>query len=101
MLTERDKSLLQHIIKHCLKIETKIEGITLDIFITNEDLREIICFNLIQIGELAKNVSQELITKYSDMPWSQIKGLRDRIAHGYGSIDTLEFGILPVMMWHR
>ena len=40
-----------------------------------------------QIGELAKNFDKTFISKYSDVPWRQIKGMRDKVAHGYGSID--------------
>lgn len=25
--------------------------------------------------------------KYNKVPWRQIKGMRDKVAHGYGSID--------------
>ena len=42
------------IIKHCKRIEEKITGIDKDEFDINDDIREIVCFNIFQIGELAK-----------------------------------------------
>ena len=87
MLTVHERGLLQNIIKHCEKIETKMSITDREKFNGDEDLREIICFNLFQIGELAKNFSSEFIKEYSSSPWKQIKGMRDKIGHGYGTID--------------
>lgn len=58
------------------------------IFNNDIDLREVVCFNIFQIGELAKGLSSEFIKKYDKIPWKQIKGMRDRIGHGYGTIDV-------------
>ena len=87
MLTVREKGLLLNIIKHCNRIERKMENLTKEQFDNNEDTREVICFNLLQIGELAKNFTPEFIKMYGGVPWGKIKGLRDIIAHGYGAID--------------
>lgn len=43
-------------------------------------------FNISQIGELVKNVSQETMDKYSNIEWNMIKGLRNRIVHDYAGI---------------
>ncbi len=56
-------------------------------FDNNEDVIEIICFNIMQIGELAKNFEPAFIENYNAVPWKQIKGMRDKVAHGYGTID--------------
>jgi len=39
------------------------------------------------IGEAAKGVSESIRERYSDIPWSQIAGTRDRLIHGYFSVD--------------
>lgn len=87
MLNIRDKCLIVEIVKHCVRIEEKTSGITKEEYFCNDDLKEILCFNLLQIGELAKNLTDEFISQFTGIPWKSIKGLRDRIAHGYGSID--------------
>lgn len=46
MLDVKDKERLSQIIKHCLKIEKKMSDVTLEDFEDDEDLREIICFNI-------------------------------------------------------
>lgn len=87
MLDAKSKGLLLNIIKHCIRIESKIEGITKEAYDANEDIKEIICFNLIQIGELTTGFTPEFIALYNKVPWNRIKGMRNRIAHGYGTID--------------
>ena len=87
MLNTKDKGRLLQIVKHCKRIEEKIKNINKNEFETNDDIREIVCFNIFQVGELAKELSDELINTYDKIPWKQIKGMRDRIGHGYETID--------------
>lgn len=87
MLSTREKGILKSIIKHCNKINEKMVGLTREDLDTNEDVLQIICFNILQIGELAKNFEPSFVEKYNKVPWRQIKGMRDKVAHGYGSID--------------
>ena len=88
MLNVKDKGKLLQIIKHCKRIEEKISNIDRDEFDINDDIREIVCFNIFQIGELSKGLSDELISKYNKIPWKQIKGMRDRTGHGYETINV-------------
>jgi len=39
------------------------------------------------IGEAAKRISSEEQTKHPEIPWAQITGLRNRLIHGYDSVD--------------
>ena len=55
---------------------------------SSDDLREIICFNLIQIGELTICLDDSFVNQYSDVPWSKIRAMRNRIIHSYGTIDN-------------
>jgi len=87
MLSVREKGLLLGIIRHCDKIHEKMNGLQRESLDTDEDILQIICFNILQIGELAKNFDPDFIRKYDGVPWRQIKGMRDKVAHGYGTID--------------
>lgn len=40
------------------------------------------------IGEAARRISDELRYCYPEIAWSQIIGLRNRLIHGYDSIDV-------------
>ena len=87
MLSVKDKGLLVKIIKHCQRIESKVSGVCKECFEKNEDLKEIVCFNIFQIGELVKHLSKEFTNNYNKMPWSDICGMRDIIVHGYGTVE--------------
>ena len=87
MLTVKEEGILRNIIKHCNKINEKMNGLTREQFDNDEDVVQIICFNILQIGELAKNLPSEFLKANNKVPWQQIKGMRDKVAHGYGTID--------------
>lgn len=86
MLTDREKGILLYIISHCNRILMKVDGLTKEAFLENDDAKEIVCFNILQIGELAKSLSDIFLLKYNEIPWPNIKGIRNRIVHGYGTI---------------
>ncbi|MGM9857868.1 MAG: DUF86 domain-containing protein [Bacilli bacterium] len=80
--------LLIQIIKRCNRISKKLENITQETFINDDDLNEVICFNLFQIGELSNGLSEDFINEHSTIPWKQIIGMRNRIVHGYDTINN-------------
>ncbi|MCK4369651.1 MAG: DUF86 domain-containing protein [Candidatus Lokiarchaeota archaeon] len=43
--------------------------------------------NLVLIGEASKNLSSEIRKKFSNIPWSEMIGLRNLATHGYFKID--------------
>ena len=83
----KDKGILLQIVKRCNRIMDKISVINREDFIKNEDVKEVICFNLFQIGELANGLSKEFVKEYNGIPWKQIIGMRHRIVHGYDTIN--------------
>lgn len=87
MLGAKEKNILNRIIDHSSRVEETINGKTKIDFDNSQDMRDIVCFNILQIGELAKNLSSSFVSKYSGVPWKAIKGMRDWVAHGYGTID--------------
>ena len=87
MLGVKDKGILLQIIKRCNRVSEKVSNISITDFSLNEDIQEVVCFNLFQIGELANGLSIEFIKKYNKIPWKQIIGMRNRIVHGYDTIN--------------
>lgn len=39
------------------------------------------------IGEAASNVSEEFIARHPEIPWPQIRGMRNRLIHAYFDVD--------------
>ncbi|MGM9808645.1 MAG: DUF86 domain-containing protein [Bacilli bacterium] len=87
MLGVKDKGILLQIIKRCNRIIEKVSNISETEFSLNEDTKEVVCFNLFQIGELSNGLSVEFIKEYNKIPWKQIIGMRHRIVHGYDTIN--------------
>lgn len=48
------------------------------------------------IGEASSHLSEETKSFYSKIPWWDIVGLRNRLAHQYGRIDKSELWILAI-----
>ena len=105
MLNKKDIGILLQIIKRCTRINDKIENIDLYSFSTNNDLQEIICFNMFQIGEMANGLSFDFLKTNTLILWKHIIGLRNRIVHGYDTINlsiiwnTVKENILELKMY--
>ena len=87
MLAIKDKGILLNIESHCERVLSKIDGLTKESFLENDDAKEIVCFNILQIGELAKSLSVDFLSNHKKIPWQKIKGIRNKIVHGYGTIE--------------
>jgi uncharacterized protein with HEPN domain len=45
-----------------------------------------ICWELMTIGEAARHVPSEVEASHPDVPWAIMRGMRNRIVHGYDQI---------------
>lgn len=86
MLTIKEKGILIMITDHCDRILSKM-NCTYEKASNDKDIAEIICFNMLQIGELANKFSKDFLEQHDKVPWARVVGLRNRIVHGYSSID--------------
>ena len=88
-LNNKDEQLIRHISRYCDEIEYALLQFNRNksLFISNPIFFNACCMPLMQIGELAKRLSDELLTDSRDVPWKQIKGMRDFFAHDYLAMD--------------
>ena len=91
MLATKDKGILLQIVKRCNRIDDILSNVTKKDFDSDDNIKELACFNLFQIGELANSLSDGFIMNYNEIPWKQIIGMRNKIVHGYA---TVEFDIV-------
>ena len=84
-VSEKDAQILQHIVKHCDRILDTISyfGEDQTLFIDNHIYQGNVSINLQAIGEIVRHLSNEFLAKAKEIPWKQIKGQRNIIAHGY------------------
>ena len=88
-MDNKDKRILNKIIEHITSVIDYCAGCENLKDFQNDPMRVEACvFNLMQIGELAKNsLSDDAKNKITAIPWKQIYGMRNRIVHGYSGVD--------------
>ena len=86
-----DIQRLLHIVEYCRKIKTVFDVFqnNHDCFLRNENYppRDLCCFYILQIGELSSGLSEDFKNNHNEIPWRSIKGMRNIVAHKYGTID--------------
>lgn len=90
-MDSKDIKVLGKIVEHCLSIIDVTKDITnADQFKENNMESKAALFDLMQIGELVQNsLSREAVSELTSIPWEQIYAMRNRIVHGYASVDYL------------
>ena len=87
-MTERDDSIS---VSQMLDAAQKVRQYTRDVDFEefrNDELKVLAITRLLEIlGEAARRVSEDLRAKYPEVEWREIIGARDRIIHGYDSVD--------------
>jgi len=89
-MDNRDRNVIQHIKRYCTDIESFIDrfGKDFEVFINDRAYFNAVSMCILQIGELSKNLSEEYRNETEKkIPWSNIKGMRNIVAHDYGSLD--------------
>jgi len=85
-VTESDQLYLEHVLDSIRQIKTyAADG--QEAFQRDRKTQDAIIRNLEIIGEAAKNLSQAVRKSHPDIPWRAISGTRDRLIHGYFSVD--------------
>ncbi len=88
-MTNRDKIILQKIVRYCEQIEGTLDRFNRDkkIFCTDYVFFNACNMCVIQIGELAGNISDNFRETHTKIPWRQLQGLRNIYAHNYQDVD--------------
>lgn len=84
-----DLQRISHIENYCEEIEKTIlrYGSSFAIFDSDPDYQRSVSFCILQIGELSAHLSDEYKIMTKDrINWSPIKGMRNLVAHSYGSM---------------
>lgn len=88
-MDSKDKAVLKKILRHIESIMAYCKDChSLGDFSADSMRLEATVFNLMQIGELAKeSLSDETKAQIQTIPWQQIYGMRNRIVHGYSGVN--------------
>lgn len=81
---------LEHIRQAATSACTYVEGMSKADFLNDTRTQQAVVMNLIIIGEAATKLLQDhpdFTGLHADIPWRSMKGMRNRIAHGYFEIN--------------
>ena len=86
---DRDRSIIEHMLNYCDEIATAHAdfGASYEIFQQRSTYRNAVALGLLQIGELANHLSDEFKSAHREIPWRQIRGMRNLVAHEYSTMD--------------
>lgn len=83
-----DIARLKHILDAIIEIENYSLETDIQEFVKNSMMRYACIKQLEIIGEASNHISEEVKTKFSNVEWSQIIGMRNIFVHEYFGIDT-------------
>ena len=98
-MTSKDKIILQKIIDYIDDISQCVQGFDFNSFLRDKKTMFAGAFAVSQIGELAKEFSDEIQSANADIPWKSMRGMRNRIVHDYEKIDfTVLWGTIETSL---
>lgn len=86
-MKDKEYYSLRKMLEYIEKINKYTCELSFDDFSNSEMIVDATVFGISQIGELVKNISMEFQKEHSNIPWSIIKGLRNKIVHDYEGIN--------------
>ena len=85
-MAEKNLAVVTEIVRRLDKIRAYAGDMNRTEFLGDAKTVEACVFNLLQIGELAGRLDGGFRTANPDIPWQKIRGLRNRIVHGYEGV---------------
>ena len=86
---DRNVQRLLHMLTGIKRLNRMLEGVSKETFLDDLRLQDASAFDISTIGEAASNVTDEFKALHPEIPWIQMRGLRNRLVHifDYEQID--------------
>jgi uncharacterized protein with HEPN domain len=85
-----DTATLGDLVTACSRITGYVHGASRSDLDRNNLLLSACCYQIAVIGEAVKRPSPITRSKHPEVQWRDIAGMRDRLIHGYDSVDIDE-----------
>jgi uncharacterized protein with HEPN domain len=86
------KLRLEDILEALAKVDSYLDGMTLEAFLGDPKTQDAVIRNFGIIGEAANAVPETVRTAHPKIPWSQMRALRNLVIHEY-------FGVNLEILW--
>ena len=90
MMSQRHVDYLEHMLHAANDARTFVEGLHQLDFTADKRTQQAVILSLLIIGEAASKLLQNhstFLAQHPELPWASMKGMRNRLAHGYFDID--------------
>ena len=82
-----DRELFQHILDEIRFLENETQNLDEEKFLRDDRAKRAFTRSLEIIGEAVKNISNLMVVQNPEVPWRNIAGMRDKLIHGYFSVN--------------
>lgn len=85
------------------KIVRYTKDMTIESFSANDLVVDAVVRNISIIGEAARYIPDEIIARYPELPWTEMRGMRNVVVHEYFGADaitiwdTAQFDLPPLL----
>jgi len=86
----RYRDYLEHMLDAIRLARSYVDGLAKAEFLADRKTQQAVILNIVIIGEAATQLVDEnpaFADQHSNIPWKQMRGMRNRMAHGYFEID--------------
>jgi uncharacterized protein with HEPN domain len=86
----RQLDYLEHMVEAIRLVHGYIDGLSREEFFTDKKTQQAIVLNILILGEAATQVGNEYpewSDQHPEVPWRAMRGMRNRLAHGYFDIN--------------
>lgn len=88
-MNSRDRIILIKIVQYSEEIQATVErfSATRESFAADHVVKNAVAMCILQIGELSGRLTDAFKETHKDVPWREIKAMRNIAAHNYGEMD--------------
>jgi uncharacterized protein with HEPN domain len=100
----RNVAILEKIVDYCDQIGGAVLrfGDSFEIFESDTDYKNALAMCILQIGELTTHLTDDFLSDHRQVPWKEIRNMRNLAAHHYANFnlnifwDTVKNDIMPL-----
>lgn len=89
-MSERLALHMDRMLESAIQAAGYVHGLTREAFLADRKTQQAVVLNLMVIGETVNRLHDDdaaFLARHPSLPWSAMRGMRNRIAHGYFDID--------------
>jgi uncharacterized protein with HEPN domain len=82
----RQSDYIEHILNATQQVLSYVAGTSKEMFLQDRKTQDAVILKILVIGEAAAQILNEhaaFAQEHPDIPWNQLKGMRNRMVHGY------------------